>query len=97
MNIRGPFEFAGFLSANSLQDKESVFIQLVNCVNNFRSACNCYKKEDKDRMYNTCNRLYQESVKHIVPRMKDVFLSKTSERQISFYTENGDLLRIVSR
>jgi len=97
MNIRGPFEFASFLSANSLQDKESIFIQLTNCVNNFRAACNCYKKEDKDRMYNICTRLYQEAVKHIVPRMKDVFLSKTPERQISFYTENGDLLRIVSR
>ncbi len=97
MKIQGPIEFVAFISVNALEGKDSLFTQLVNCVANFRAACNCYKKEDKLKMWRTCNGLYNNSVTHVVPKLKDAFLSKTQERQISFYSEHGDLLRIISR
>lgn len=97
MDIRGPMGFADYLSANGMTTKESSFIQLFNCVNNFRAACNCYKKEDKQRMSDTCNRIYMDCVRHVVPRFTNDFLNKTPDRQLKFYTNTGDLLRIVSR
>ncbi len=90
-------DFVNFLSANGLADKDSLFTQMVNCVNNFRAACNCYKKEDKLKMWKTCGSLFNNAVAHVVPKWKEEFLSKTTERQIIFYTEHGDLLlRIIS-
>lgn len=97
MDISGPAGFVGYLASIGMSNKDSSFIQLSNCVANFQAACNCYKKEDKQRMYDTCNKLYVDSVRHVVPRFTNEFLNKTPDRQLKFLTDRGDLLRIVSR
>jgi len=97
MNIRGPSEFSEWLSSVGLSHRDNVFTQLFNCIHNFRAACSCYKKEDKMKMYDTCKKLYRDAIMHVVPKLKGELLSKTQERSINFYDENGTLLRIVSR
>ena len=97
MDIRSPTEFARFLSATELSRLDSIFSQLVTCINNFAVACTCYKREDKMKLYGVCTKLYVDGVRHIVPRFKNEFLSKTSDRQIAFYTDQGQLIAIVSR
>lgn len=97
MEIRNPTQFARFLSDNDLMKLDSTFVQLVKCINEFATACTCHKREDKMRIYSACNKLYISGAQHVAPRLKNEFLSKTTDRQISFYTEQGQLLSILSR
>lgn len=97
MNINSPNDMARFVSANGLVQLDQGFIQLVHCINNYSAECNCHKKEDKDKLYGSCTKIYINSVKNVVSRFKNEFLTKTSERQICFYTEQGQLMLIISR
>jgi len=97
MEIRNPTEFARFLSANDLAKLDNTFIQLIQCINNFSTACSCHKREDKLKIYAVCSRLYLDGARHLASRFKTEFLSKITDRQISFYTEQGQLLCILSR
>ncbi len=97
MDIRNVTQFAQFLSANNLTRLDPSFQQTVQCINNYAAACNCSKREDKLTTYTVCNKLYQDSARQIVGRFKNELLATTEERQISFYTENGQLIVIVSR
>ena len=97
MDIHNVTEFTNFISSNNLIIGDSTLKQVVDCINNYRAACVCYKVDDKKGIYDSCNRLYKHIVKQIVPRLKSEFLSKTSERQISFYDDQNQLIAIVSR
>ena len=97
MDIHNVTEFANFVITNNLISGDSTLKQVADCITNYRAACACYKVEDKKKIYESCNRLYHHTVKHIVPRLKSEFLSKTSERQISFYDDQNQLIAIVSR
>lgn len=88
---------ARFVSANNLVQLDQNFIQLVNCINNYAASCNCHKKSDKDDLYRTCTKMYLDGVRHVVARFKNEFLSKTGERQIAFYSEQNQLILIISR
>lgn len=97
MEIRNVTQFANFVSTNGLMTLDSMFIQTVNCLNTYKAMCNCRGGADKLRLYGNCNKLYSDSVKVIVPRLKDQFLSKVQEYQISFYSEDGHLMGVISR
>jgi hypothetical protein len=97
MEFRSPIEFARFLSSNGLSRLDSTFSQLINCINNCAASCTCDNREDKARVYGICTKLYIDGARHVVPRLKNEFLSKTTDRQLSFYTEQGQLIVIVSR
>jgi hypothetical protein len=88
---------ARFLSANNLVQLDQSFIQLVHCINNYAASCNCHKKSDKDDLYRTCTKMYLDGVRHVVSRFKNEFLSKTGERQVAFYSEQNQLILIISR
>jgi len=97
MDIRNVTQFASFISDNDLGRIDGIFQQVITCINTYKFSCNCYKLEDKQKLYASCNKMYMDSVQHIVPRFKNEFLSKIPERQISFYMENGGLIFILSR
>lgn len=97
MDIRNVTQFASFISANGFQQLDGIFRQSVDCINGYSSACNCYKVEDKQRLYAACNKLYMDAVRHVVPRFKTIILAKIPDRQISFFSDNGTLIGIVSR
>lgn len=97
MDFKNPTEFARFLSNNELSRLDSTFSQLINCINNYATACTCDKREDKLKLYGVCTKLYQDGARHIVSRFKNEFLSKTTDRQIALYTEAGQLILIISR
>ena len=97
MNIQNITEFATFISANNLVGNDSSLVQIIECLNTYKAACACWKKEDKMMMYDTCNRVYHHAVKHVVPRLKAQFLAATPERQISFYDDHNQLIGIISR
>ncbi len=77
--------------------KDMSFQQIVSCVDNLTRACNCWKAENKKRMYDNCNTIYMNTVKHVVPKFKNDFLSKTEDRQIQFFADNGTLIGLVCR
>lgn len=97
MDIRNVTQFASFISANGFQQLDGILRQAVDCLTGYSAACNCYKVEDKQRMYAACNKLYMDAVRHVIPRFKNVILAKIPDRQITFYSENGTLITIVSR
>ena len=97
MDIRNATQFANFISAAGLQNADMSFQQIVFCVNNYKSACNCWKAEAKKALYNNCTVIYTNAVRTIVPKFKTEFLSKTTDRQIQFYLDNGSLIGLVCR
>jgi len=97
MDIRNVTQFANFVSSTHLVGLDTSFLQIVQCLNGYNAACNCYKKEDKLKLYEKCNAAYHQAVKHVVPKFRHEFLSKTGERQISFYTDQGHLIIVMTR
>lgn len=97
MNIQNITQFASFISDHDLVKLDSTLLQIINCLNTYKSACSCYKSEDKLNLYNSCNAAYMVAVKTIVPKFKFEFLSKTYERQISFLNDKGHIIGIISR
>ena len=97
MDIRNVTQFANFVNSTHLVGLDASFLQIVQCLNGYNAACNCYKKEDKLNMYAKCNAAYHQAVKHVVPKLRHEFLSKTGERNISFYNDQGQLILSVTR
>jgi hypothetical protein len=97
MDIRNPTQFANFIKTGELMNLDMVFLQICHCIENVSKACNCHGNDAKQKMYNNCNVLYANAVRTLVPRFKDNFLSKTEDRQIQFYLENGTLIGLVCR
>ena len=40
---------------------------------------------------------YMNAVRNVVPRFKNEFLSKTEDRTINFYIDNGSLIGTMNR
>jgi len=97
MEIRNVTQFANFISAGNLQGLDMNLQQIIYCVNDYAAACNCHRGENKRKKYDECTRIYAEAVKNILPKFKNDFLSKTSERQISFFLDNGNIIGIICR
>lgn len=97
MDIRNATQFANFIQKSGFTTKDMAFQQVVFCVDQISRACNCWKAEDKKKLYDNCTLTYMNAVKNVVPRFKNDFLSKTEDRVISFYTDNGALIGVVNR
>ena len=97
MDIRNATQFANFVSKKNLVNLDMSFQQVVFCINNYNAACNCWKAEQKKKLYDNCTVAYQNAVQNIIPKFKNEFLSKTEERQIQFYLDNGSLIGLVCR
>ena len=97
MDIRNATQFADFISKGGLQNLDMNFQQVIFCINNYNAACNCWKADYKKKLYDDCSTAYMNAVKNVVPKFKTEFLSKTEERQIQFYLDNGTLIGLVCR
>lgn len=97
MEIKNVTQFCNFIKSNNLTALDSVFSQIITCINNYAASCNCHKVQDKQKIYDNCNRLYTDAVRNIVPKFKNVILPKIPEGRISFYVDNGGLISILSR
>jgi hypothetical protein len=97
MDIRNVTQFSNFISENELTSLDHVFKQIPICLADFSRRCNCHRKEDKSRIYSKCNVFYINAVKIAAARFKNEFLSKTPEKSITFYNENGSLIMTMHR
>jgi len=97
MDIQNVTQFSTFITDNNLVHADSSLSQIVTCMNTYRAACTCWKREDKLKIYSTCNQTYYHAIKHVVPKLKNQFLSKTQERQIAFYNDQNQLIGLISR
>jgi len=97
MNIANVTQFVSFIDSNNLTILDTGLLQVVQCLHTYKSACDCYKNEQKQNIYNQCNAAYRNAVLEIVPRLKTQFLSKTPERQIAFHDDRGGVIAIISR
>jgi hypothetical protein len=97
MDIRNTTQFVNFIKKGGLENLDMNFLQLSQCVDKLAHACNCHRAEDKQKMHNNCNVIYMNAVRGVVPRFKNEFLSKTEDRQIQFFLENGSLIGLVGR
>ena len=97
MDIRNCTQFANFIGANNLSGLDNGLLEMVLCMNHYSAACDCHKREDKQKIYQTCQQIYINTVRGIVPRHKAAFLSKAGVTQIAFYADGGLLIGIISR
>ena len=96
MDIRNVTQFVSYIS-NELSSLDFHFQQSITCLGDFSRQCNCHRRSDKDKIYQNCNRLYMLSAKIAATRFKNEFLNKTTDRQILFYSDGGELIAIISR
>jgi hypothetical protein len=97
MEIGNVTQFVNFIQAHSFTSLDTLFLQTANCLGTYSTACNCYKVADKHKQYSMCVKLYLDCVRHAVPKHKNVILAKVPEGRITFRTDNGGLIAIVSR
>lgn len=96
MDINGPVSFYNFIKSINLINKDSSFVGLMNCVLDL-GTCACKSRTEKISKLQRCNNIYTQIVNNIVPKLKHDFLNKTTDRTISFYSDSGQLLMIISR
>ena len=97
MDIRNASQFANFLHGSGLTNKDSSFQEVVFYNDRVAKSCKCWKAEDRQKLYDQCTAAYRNAVRNVVPRFKNDFLSKTDDRQIQFFLDNGSLIGIVCR
>lgn len=97
MIISNVTQFANFISSNGFTNLDGTFVQLIQCINTYSAACNCYKVEDKRKMYGACCKLYMDSIHHVVPKLKNAILHNIPEGKITFLSDNGSVIGTVSR
>ena len=97
MDIRNATEFVNFIKQGGLGTLDTNFTQLVNCIEKYATSCNCHRADDKRNLYNNCNVIYMNSVRAVVPRFKNEFLSKTEDRQIQFFQDNNARIGLICR
>lgn len=97
MDIRNVAQFSNFIKNNDLMKLDMSFQQVVMCTDKTAKSCNCWKAEDKRKMYDNCTRIYMNAVRSVIPKFKSNFLSKTTDRQIQFHLDNGSLIGIICR
>lgn len=79
-----------------LIDKNPRTRGFVDCVLDMQ-GCSCTTRDEKLKRQQHCSKLYNELARWVSSNMTHDFLTKTSDRQISFYTDSGDLIIIMSR
>jgi hypothetical protein len=97
MDIRNATQFSTFVANNGLTDLDPVLRQIVSCIGDFARHCNCHGRAAKAAIYVNCCILYNQGAKLASTRFKDAFLSKTTDRNISFFADNGELIATVTR
>lgn len=95
MDIKGPIEFSNFIKTSSLNN-DVMFTKIVECVSNL-SGCACTSRDEKIKKYQRCNKLYVDFIKSNANKHKNDLLNKTSDRQIIFHTDTGEIIIIISR
>jgi uncharacterized cysteine cluster protein YcgN (CxxCxxCC family) len=96
MDINGPASFYNFIKSIHLIDKDSSFVEISNCILDL-GTCSCKSRDEKLSKLQHCNKLYIQLVNNIIPKLKYELLNKIPDRQISFYSDTGKLLMIISR
>lgn len=96
MRINNAIEMYNLLNTFGLVDKNSKTKEFSNCILSIQN-CACTSRNDKLKIQQHCNKLYVELVHWVTSNMKLDFLSRITERQISFYSDTGKLLMIISR
>jgi hypothetical protein len=96
MNVNGTIGMYNLIRTMGLIDKNPQTRGFIDCVLSIQ-GCACTARDEKLRRKQHCNKLYVELARWASSNMVHDFLSKTSERQISFYTDSGDLIIIMSR
>ena len=97
MIIRGASGLYSFLTSNGMTDREVTLRRLINCVIDLQTGCPCHKRADKLQKLKNCERIYHEIVRFIIPSISEEFLKKTTEREIIFLGEDGNIIKTISR
>lgn len=97
MTIKNATQFTAFITSHGLIDLDPTFRQLSICMGDFSRHCNCHRREDKDRIYQKCNKLYHVSATIATSKFRNEFLSRTSDIQIVFYSDNNQIISVATR
>lgn len=97
MEIRNVTQFSNWISSSGIASTDPVFQQIVKCMNNYTASCNCHKVQDKQNIYNACNKMYVDAVRIVLPRLKNTILTNVPGGKITFYLDNGSIIATVSR
>lgn len=96
MNVNGTIGMYNLLRTMGLIDKNPRTRGFVDCVLDMQ-GCACTTRAEKLKRQQHCSKLYVELARWASSNMVHDFLTKTSERQICFYTDSGELIIIMSR
>ena len=97
MTVQGPAGLYGLLTSIGMCDRDATLRRVIDCVLDLQSGCACHKRADKIQKQKNCNRLYHEAVRFIIPGLSDEILKKTTDREVVFLSEDGNILKTISR
>ena len=87
MDIRNVTEFRNFLTTTRLTGLHQSIDAVLHCVMDYERGCNCWKTNDKQRIYNNCKMLYQTAVSLVMCSYKGQFLAHAPDGRICFYQD----------
>ena len=88
MIIKNATECNNFINGSGLSSLDPMFSQLDQCLTKYINKCNCHKKEDKVKLYQTCNSIHYNLTSQTIPRLRGQILQQTGHRIIYFYDNN---------
>jgi hypothetical protein len=85
MDIRNVTEFRNFVNSNQLRGLHKDIEAVSICVMEYERECNCWKNNDRQKIYENCKSLYTKAVGTVINSFKPHFLSHVSDQNLTFY------------
>ena len=87
MDIRNATEFRNFLNIAQLRGLHQSFDAVCHCMMDYERGCDCWKSNQKQKVYENCKMMYQNAVALAMCSYKGQFLARTPDGQICFFQD----------
>ena len=84
MEIHNVTEFRNFIDANGLRNLHHDIDAVAICVMDYERGCNCWKGDERKKLYNNCKALYVKAMPIIITKFSAHFLAKAVGFGITF-------------
>lgn len=96
MDIKNVTEFRNYVDAHGFRSLHKDIEATCICVMDYERGCNCWKANDRQKVYNNCKALYARAVGTITKLFAPQFLTYAQGHGITFY-QDGIVIGSIRR
>lgn len=96
MDIHNVTEFRNFVNNNQLRNLHADIDAVANCVMDYERGCNCWKENQRQKLYDNCKTLYRRAIGIISTTYKPHFMKYVTDQQLNFYID-GRIIGSIRR